>query len=171
MKPKAVAQTDYVTCDHGCFLLSFLLYVRCWKSLGASFCRLTSWKVWFPFRRRLLGLDVEGWSRSCPSGSGNSSGSGLGEAVRSVGTYSRGEARGRGAGAGSGGSCSGRRGAGESQQKSRAGYFLQLLNTTSPPPLIPATLVLWTIFKFSFFLLEMLGMFWSFWLNSDDSFA
>lgn len=120
MKPKAVAQTDYVTCDHGCFLLSFLLYVRCWKSLGASFCRLTSWKVWFPFRRRLLGLDVEGWSRSCPSGSGNSSGSGLGEAVRSVGTYSRGEARGRGAGAGSGGSCSGRRGAGESQQKSRA---------------------------------------------------
>ena len=118
MKPKAVVQTDYVTCDHGCFLLSFLLYVRRWKSLEASFCRLTSWKVWFPFSRRLLGLDVEGWSRSCPSSSGNSSGSGLGEAARSVGTYSRDEARGCGTGAWSRGSCSGWRGAGESQQKS-----------------------------------------------------
>lgn len=43
--------------------------------------------------------------------------------------------------------------------------FLQLLsaaNTTSPPPLFPATLVLSIIFKFNFFLLEMLRMFWSF---------
>ena len=77
-------------------------------------------------------------------------------------TYSRGEARGHGTGAWFGACPSG--GAGESRQKN-VWRFLQLLsaaNTTSPPPLFPATLALSTIFKFNFFLLEMLRMFWSF---------
>lgn len=45
---------------------------------------------------------------------------------------------------------------------SRSLQLLSAANTTSPPPLFPATLALSTIFKFNFFLLEMLRMFWSF---------
>lgn len=42
---------------------------------------------------------MEGGSRSCPSGSGKSRGSALGDAMRSCGHLQQGEARGHGTGA------------------------------------------------------------------------